>query len=55
MELLMIYKISPDPSFPKRGREKADMTHSIWKRLLLKLSEENLPGGSKFPIHIFFF
>jgi hypothetical protein len=39
MELLMIYKISPDPSLPKRGkkwksllkrgREKAEMTHSI--------------------------
>jgi len=51
----MIDKISPDPSFPKRGGEKADMTHSIWKRLLSKLSERNLPGGSKFPTHILFF
>ena len=42
MELLMIYKISPDPSLPKRGkerrtlpkrgREKAEMTHSITRR-----------------------
>jgi len=35
----MIYKISPNPSFPKRGktllkrgREKAEMTHSIIRR-----------------------
>ncbi|MBS3906475.1 MAG: hypothetical protein KGZ49_05500 [Syntrophaceae bacterium] len=44
----MIYKISPPPSLPKRGkemesfakrgREKADMTHSIWKRPLKFLS-----------------
>jgi len=28
----MIYKISPHPSLPKRGREKAEMTHSITRR-----------------------
>jgi hypothetical protein len=32
MELLMINKISPRPSLLKRGREKAEMTHSITRR-----------------------
>jgi len=35
----MIYKISPDPSLPKRGREKADMTHSIWRRPTIEKME----------------
>ncbi len=32
MELLMIYKISPHPSLPKRGRKEIEMTHSITRR-----------------------
>ena len=28
----MIYKISPRPSLLKRGREKAEMTHSVTRR-----------------------
>jgi hypothetical protein len=32
MELFVIYKISPDPSLPKRGRK--------WKSLLKKGEEE---------------
>ena len=32
MELLIIYKISPHPSLLKRGREKAEMTHSVTRR-----------------------
>ena len=35
MELLMIYKISPHPSLLKRGRKKAEMTHSITRRTFL--------------------
>ena len=32
--MLMIDKISPHPSLPKRGREKVDMTHSITGRVI---------------------
>jgi hypothetical protein len=28
----MIYKISSGPSFPKRGKEKTKITHSITRR-----------------------
>jgi predicted nucleic acid-binding protein len=31
----MIYKISPHPSLLKRGKEKAEITHSITQRTLL--------------------
>ncbi len=34
----MIYKISPRPSLLKRGREKAEMTHSITQRALNQLT-----------------
>jgi hypothetical protein len=44
MELLMIYKISPHPSLLKRGREKAEMTHSIPRRPFIK---ESLNLGHK--------
>jgi hypothetical protein len=31
----MIYKISPRPSLLKRGREKAEITHSITRRAIV--------------------
>ena len=39
MELLVIHKISPDPSLPKRGREKAEMPRSITRRAGMILEE----------------
>ena len=51
MELLMIYKISPHPSFAKRGkenenfakegREKAEMLHSLMRRTILLIDRGN--------------
>jgi hypothetical protein len=38
MELLMIYKISPHPSLLKRGRKKAEMAHSITRRVTINNS-----------------
>ena len=40
MELLMIYKISPHPSLLKRGRKKAEMTHSITRRAKKTMEEK---------------
>ena len=34
----MIYKIYPHPSLLKRGREKAEMTHSITRRAHLNIA-----------------
>jgi len=55
----MIYKISPRPSLLKRGREKAEMPHSITRRakkdnlfrmiLLYKLVNDSLDLFLKFP------
>jgi len=35
----MICKIPPDPSLPKRGKEKSKITHSITRRTNLKNGE----------------
>ncbi len=60
MELLMIYKISPSPSLPKRGkerenfpkkeREKAEMTHSITRRA--KHNEHNVSNTVLTPLSL---
>jgi len=44
MELSMIYKISPNPSLPKRGKEKVKMIHSITRRanILILLRKRDL-------------
>jgi hypothetical protein len=41
----MIYKISPHPSLLKRGREKAEMTHSVTRRAK-KISGEQCGYGT---------
>jgi len=49
MELFMIYKISPHPSLPKRGREKVEMTHSITRRAQRRILQSGKYGGQKRP------
>ena len=40
----MIYKISPHPSLLKRGREKAEMTHSITLKAQVNYPAAELRG-----------
>ena len=36
----MIYKISPHPSLLKRGKEKAEITHSITQRTNIRKEKD---------------